>query len=264
MSATDPLTPSLLPECAAVIVGGGSGSRFGGDKLTIPVAGRPLLAWSLRAFEQIPAVTSIVVVAPAGREEAFLEIARDAGITKLTAVITGGSHRHESVSRGLRALPPSVELVAIHDAARPMVTADFITRCLMMAVESGASAAAVPVTDTLHQADQEGCAARTVNRVGLWAMQTPQVFRVAPLKKLLEEDPPGKPTDEVSVVLAAGWRVPFVESLQPNLKVTWPADFAVAEALLKAREEHEAPVARSEHDAPSVRAENKSPVSLQS
>jgi 2-C-methyl-D-erythritol 4-phosphate cytidylyltransferase len=222
-----------LPVSAAVIVGGGSGSRFGGDKLTIPMAGRPLLAWSLKAFQETEAISMIVLVAPAGSEERFQQIATDAGITKFIAVVSGGSQRHESVSCGLTALPPSVELVVIHDAARPLVSPELITQCLEVAGGSGASAAAVPVTDTLHLADREKCAARTVDRTGLWAMQTPQVFRAAPLKELLLSVDAGNPTDEVSVVLAAGWRVPFVENLQPNPKITWPEDFAVAEALLK-------------------------------
>ena len=192
-----------LPVSAAVIVGGGSGSRFGGDKLTIQMAARPLLAWSLKAFQETEAISMIVVVAPAGSEERFQQIAADARITKLIAVVSGGSQRHESVSRGLAALPPSVELVAIHDAARPLVSPELIIRCLEIAGGSGASAAAVPVTDTLHLADRENCAARTVDRTGLWAMQTPQVFRAAPLKELLLSVDAGNPTDEVSVVLAA-------------------------------------------------------------
>ena len=224
-----------LPECAALIVGAGSGNRFGGDKLSIHLAGRPVLAWSLLAFEQTPAVSSIVLVAPVGSEEEFEKIAREAGITKLLAVVAGGSHRHESVGRGLKFLPSSVEFVAIHDAARPLVTSDLVMRCLRAALPTGASAAACPVTDTLHQADQEQCAVRTVDRTGLWAMQTPQVFRSTPLAQLLTDGVDGKPTDEVSLVLAAGWRVPFVESLHSNLKVTWPSDHEMAEALLHAR-----------------------------
>jgi 2-C-methyl-D-erythritol 4-phosphate cytidylyltransferase len=229
------MSETALPTSAAVIVGGGRGSRFGGDKLSIPLAGQPLLAWSLSAFEQTPAIACIVLVAPAGSEEQFCKIAHEAGITKLLAVVTGGAHRHQSVLRGVKSLPPSVDLVAIHDAARPLVRADLIVRCLNAAAETGAAAAALPVTDTLHQADQEGCAARTVDRTGLWAMQTPQVFRAAPFRELLEDTSVGKPTDEVSVALAKGWRVRFVNSLQPNFKVTWPDDFDVAEALLLAQ-----------------------------
>ena len=229
------MSSSILPECAAVLVGGGSGSRFGGDKLAITVADRPVLAWTLLAFEETPSISSIVLVAPAGREEEFRAIASDAGISKLTEVVTGGSHRKESVLNGLRALPSSIELVAIHDAARPLVGPPLITRCLEAAMETGASAAAVPVSDTLHQADQSGYAAKTVDRSGLWAMQTPQVFRAETITKLLGEQTLGKPTDEVSVALAAGWRIPFVENREPNLKITWPADLALAEAVLRSR-----------------------------
>jgi len=223
-------------ECAAVIVGGGTGSRFGGDKLAVLIAGRPVLAWTLRAFEETPSIRSIVVVSPAGREEEFRAIAREAGISKLICVVTGGSHRKESVLNGLRALPESIALVAIHDAARPLVTPHLISRCLETANLAGASSAAVPVSDTLHLADQECCAARTIDRSGLWAMQTPQVFRASSLIKLLDEQSVGKPTDEVSVALAAGWRIPFVENREPNIKITWPSDLAVAEALLRSRQ----------------------------
>lgn len=222
-------------ECAAVIVGGGTGSRFGGDKLAVTIAGRPVLAWTLKAFEETPLISSIVVVAPVGREEEFRNIAREAGISKLIAVVTGGSHRKESVLNGLRALPESSVLVAIHDAARPLVTPHLITGCLETANAAGAASAAVPVSDTLHQADQEGCASKTIDRSGLWAMQTPQVFPAAPLMQLLEEQHLGNPTDEVSVALAAGWRIPFVENREPNIKITWPSDLAVAEALLRSR-----------------------------
>ena len=225
-----------LPECAALIVGGGSGSRFGGDKLLVPLAGRPLFAWTLLAFEQTPAIYSIVVVSPVGREEEYRQIAREAGITKLSAVVAGGTHRHDSVRQGLKALSPSIGLVAIHDAARPLVTPGLVMQCLHAALSTGASAAACPVTDTLHRVDQELCAERTVDRTGLWAMQTPQVFRAAPLAQLLGDMTDGRPTDEVSLVLAAGWRVPFVESLQPNLKVTWPSDHEMAEAVIRFRQ----------------------------
>jgi len=224
-----------LSECAAIVVGAGLGSRFGGDKLAVPIAGLPVLSWSLIAFEQTPSISKIVLVAPLGREEEFREIATAAGISKLTSVVTGGSHRKESVLNGLRTLPSSIGLVAIHDAARPLVTPFLITRCLETAQEAGASSAAVPVSDTLHQADQEGCAAKTIDRCGLWSMQTPQVFRAASITKLLAEQTLGKPTDEVSVALAAGWRIPFVENREPNLKITWPADLAVAEAVLLSR-----------------------------
>jgi len=224
-----------LPVSGAVIVGGGSGSRFGGDKLSVPVAGRPLIAWTLLAFEQTSAISSIVLVIPAGREDEFRRIASEAGITKLKAVLAGGSHRHESVRLGLHALPGVTDLAVIHDAARPLITPALISRCLEVAAKEGASSLAAPVTDTLHETDQTGCASRTIDRSSLHAMQTPQVFRAAAIRDLLDGHS-GKPTDEVSVALAEGWRIPFVENLEPNPKVTWSHDLVVVEALLRARE----------------------------
>lgn len=220
---------------AAVIVGGGSGNRFGGDKLALSVAGRPVLAWTLLAFEKTPGIASIVLVAPSGREEEFSSIAREAGIFKLHAVVSGGASRHESVIRGLRALPDGIDFAAIHDAARPLVEPELITRCLEKASEEGCAAAAAPVTDTLHLADPEGHAVKTVDREGLWAMQTPQVFRAAPLLELLCGLPEANPTDEVSAALAAGWRVPFVPGHAPNPKVTWASDLTMVGALLEKR-----------------------------
>jgi 2-C-methyl-D-erythritol 4-phosphate cytidylyltransferase len=227
------MTRSALPTSAAVIVGGGSGNRFGGDKLTVSLAGKPLIAHTLSAFEGTNAVSAIVLVVPPGREEEFRTIAREEGISKLTSVIPGGEHRHESVRRGLEALPPGVELVAIHDAARPLITPDLITSCLEMSAQEGASALAVPVTDTLLRIDASGCAAGTVDRTTLRAMQTPQVFCAAEIRDLLAAVS-GNPTDEVSVAVAAGKKVSLVEHHKPNLKVTWPHDVVIAEALLRA------------------------------
>jgi 2-C-methyl-D-erythritol 4-phosphate cytidylyltransferase len=228
------MTRSAPPVSAAVIVGGGSGNRFGGDKLTVSLAGKHLIAHTLSAFEETAAVSSIVLVVPPGRVEEFRTIANDEGISKLTSVIPGGEHRHESVRRGLEVLPPEVELVAIHDAARPLITPDLITSCLEMATKEGASALAVPVTDTLQQIDASGCAAGSVDRSTLRAMQTPQVFYAAEIRDLLAAMS-GNPTDEVSVAMAAGKKVSLVEHYEPNLKVTWPQDVVMAEALLRDR-----------------------------
>jgi 2-C-methyl-D-erythritol 4-phosphate cytidylyltransferase len=223
-----------IPTAAAVIVGGGSGSRFGGDKLTGLLAGKPLLAHTLAAFESAPRISAIVLVTPAGREEEFRAIARDARISKLSAVVTGGTHRHESVLNGLKALPAGIDFVAIHDAARPLITPDLIGRTLEAAVREGAAAVAAPVTDTLHRIDASGHAAGTVDRSSLRGMQTPQVFRVQELIALIGSTD-GIPTDEVSVAMAAGKKVFLVEHSEPNLKVTWPQDVVMAEALLLAR-----------------------------
>jgi len=223
-----------IPSAAAVIVGGGSGNRFGGDKLTGLLAGRPLIAHTLAAFEAAPGISAIVLVVPAGREEEFRSIARDEGISKLSAVLTGGTHRHESVLNGLKALPPEIDFAAIHDAARPLITPSLIARSLEAAARQGASAVCAPVTDTLHRVDDFGHAAGTADRSTLRAMQTPQVFLVREIMGLFDSAE-GFPTDEVSVAMAAGRKVVLVEHSEPNLKVTWPQDVVMAEALLLAR-----------------------------
>lgn len=223
-----------IPPAAAVIVGGGSGSRFGGDKLTVVLAGKPLIAHTLAAFDAAPGISSIVLVVPAGREEEFRSIARDEGILRLSDVVSGGMHRHESVLKGLGALPPGIEFAAIHDAARPLITPGLIASSLEAAVREGAAAVSAPVTDTLHLIDDCGHATGTVDRSTLRAMQTPQVFRVRELLDLLDSAG-GIPTDEVSVAMEAGKKVFLVEHSDPNLKVTWPQDVIMADALLRDR-----------------------------
>jgi len=223
-----------IPTAAAVIVGGGSGNRFGGDKLTELIAGRPLIAHTLLAFEASAGISAIVLVVPAGREEEFRSISLKAGISKLTAVVSGGAHRHESVLNGLKALPGGIDFAAIHDAARPLITPDLISRTLEAAAREGAAAVAAPVTDTLHRIDSTGHAAGTIDRSSLRAMQTPQVFGVQEIISIFSSAA-GIPTDEVSVAMASGKKVFLVEHSQPNLKVTWPQDVIMAEALILAR-----------------------------
>jgi len=232
--------PATPPVCAAVIVGAGSSSRFGGDKLTAILAGRPMLAWSLRAFARTAAISEIVLVAPRERVDEFEAIAYAERIAKLKKVVAGADHRHESVLMGIKALGNMVRMVAIHDAARPLVTTSLIDLCIQKANKYGAAAAAVPVIDTLHLADSEGCAIQTVDRDGLWAMQTPQVFSLQLITELITNSIQAgiNPTDEVSVAVSAGLRIPFVNSPFPNPKITWPADIEIAEALMTIRGEH--------------------------
>jgi 2-C-methyl-D-erythritol 4-phosphate cytidylyltransferase len=228
------MTRSALPASAAVLVGGGSGTRFGGEKLTSYLAGKPLVAHTLSAFEAVEHISAIILVVPVGREEEFRAIAQNAGVSKLTAVVAGGLHRHDSVLMGLKLLPVGIDLVAIHDAARPLITPDLITRSLEAADREGASAVAAPVTDTLHRIDGFGFAVGTVDRSSLRAMQTPQVFRAQEIMALFDSAE-GIPTDEVSVAMAAGKKVFLVEHSEPNIKVTWPQDVVMAEAILLAR-----------------------------
>lgn len=217
-----------------VLVAAGSSRRMGFDKILTPLAGEPLIRHALRAFEQSEAVGEIVVVCSPEREgdvRAALAEAR-----KVSAIVTGGGSRQESVAAGLAAIG-GVQFVAVHDAARPLVTPALIARCLEAARMHGAASAAEPVTDTLQRADEEGHCAEIIDREGIWRMQTPQVFRVADLRRAMDAVAASgaSVTDETSALRRLGGKVFLVENSDWNFKVTFPRDVAVAEFILQSR-----------------------------
>ncbi len=210
---------------------------MGLDKLTAPLAGRPVAAWAAAAFAGCAGVGEIVVVTAAGREGEFRVLL--AGLTKVRAVVPGGSARHLSVWEGLRAVDPAAEFVAVHDAARPLVTPGLIARCLARARETGAAAAASPVADTLKRADPAtGLVNGAVDRADLWAMGTPQVFRADLLRRAYESVLAAGETvtDEVSAVERLGAPVALVDTgEEANFKITYPRDLALARLVLAGR-----------------------------
>jgi 2-C-methyl-D-erythritol 4-phosphate cytidylyltransferase len=227
----------------AVIAAAGSGQRLGagGPKALVPLAGRPLVEWSIAACRAAAGVRSIVVACPPGH-------AHELGGDDL-GVVDGGSTRAESVANALEAV--GTELVAIHDAARPLVTSELIegvVGSLVADPEADGAIAAVPVTDTVKRtrftlSPCEGSNAdlvigETLDRGRLWAAQTPQVFRTEALRRALAAYPKDGPaaTDEAMLVEASGGRVLIHPASSQNLKVTTPLDLRVAEALLAERE----------------------------
>jgi 2-C-methyl-D-erythritol 4-phosphate cytidylyltransferase len=212
----------------AVIVGAGSGSRFGGDKVFAELAGRPLLVHTGAAFEASPVVDGIVLVL---REENLARgraLAEEQGWTKLRAVTAGGARRQDSVLAGLRAA--EADWVVVHDAARPLVTPDLIERGLEAARDTGAAIAALPVRDTIKRVEHDQIVA-TVDRSRLWTAQTPQVFRSELLELALQGG--HDVTDDAAAVEALGVPVRVYLGLERNLKVTTAADLALAEAILR-------------------------------
>jgi 2-C-methyl-D-erythritol 4-phosphate cytidylyltransferase len=213
----------------------------------VPLVGRPMVEWSIAAFRACESVSSIVVACPAGRARGFAE--------SDVRVVEGGATRAQSVSNALQ--EAGTELVAIHDAARPLVTPELIEAVVATLVadpEAAGAIAAAPVTDTIKRAGStsgstkgalstsEGPNARlviesTVDRGRLWAAQTPQVFRVAALRAALSGDPESvaAATDEAMLVEAAGGKVLIHPSSPKNLKVTTPLDLELAELLLRER-----------------------------
>ncbi len=223
------------PRCAAVIPAAGSGSRFGAphNKLFSLLAGEPLLTHTLRAVAAAGFDQVVLVTQPEERE-AMLALARAAGCPVTFA--DGGATRQQSVAHGLQQVAPEMELVAVHDGARPLATPALFRTALAAAAEHGAAVVAVPAADTVKEVT-DGVVSRPLDRSRIWLMQTPQAMRVAWLREAI--DHAGATgfdgTDEVSVIEHWGRQVRVVEGSSHNLKVTRPADAELAEALLWAR-----------------------------
>lgn len=220
---------------SAILVAAGSSRRMGFDKLAADLAGETVLVRSLLAFEACPEVAEIRVVTNPEKFDEVTEAARRLGLSKFVEVAAGGAERHLSVHAGLERVGADCDLVAVHDAARPLVTPAAISRCVAVAAAHGAATLAHRVTDTLKRGNTAGEVIDAVSREDLWAMETPQIFSA----NLLREAYAGVlargeiVTDEVSAVTALGRVVKLVENTDPNLKITVPGDLAVAEAILR-------------------------------
>jgi 2-C-methyl-D-erythritol 4-phosphate cytidylyltransferase/2-C-methyl-D-erythritol 2,4-cyclodiphosphate synthase len=193
-----------------------------------------MLAWSLRALEQAETIGPVIVVAGAHTVAAIRRLVDDEGFAKVHAVVAGGQRRQDSVAAGLEALPERIELVVIHDGARPLAEPELFDRCAAAAAESGAAIAATPVSDTLKRVTELTIRA-TVDRAGLWAAQTPQAFRLESLRSAMTAGSRESITDEARLCEIAGLPVMVVPSSAANMKVTRAEDIPVADALLRAR-----------------------------
>ncbi len=229
-----------LPYAAAVIVAGGSGSRFGGDKLMADLGGMPVLARTLLAFERAEAVRAIVVAARADAVEQVQDLGRQFGISKLTAVTAGGVTRSGSCLAGVLAVPPEAELIAIHDGARPLVTEDVITNALWTAYRHTAALPAIPVRDTIKQA-KDGLVTHTPDRSVLFAAQTPQCFQADLIRAALLDAAENAPevTDDCLAVERIGGRIYLAKGSEENIKITTPLDLKIAETILVGRSGYE-------------------------
>jgi 2-C-methyl-D-erythritol 4-phosphate cytidylyltransferase len=217
----------------ALVVAAGRGERLGSDrpKALVPVAGKPMVQWSVDALRAVPAVERIVVALPPDGLEAS-----PAG----TVPVAGGDARSQSVLHALRAAGEG-EPVIVHDAARPLSEPELFERLLdeLEASEVDAVIAAAPVSDTIKEVGEDGrTVRRTLERSRLWAVQTPQVFRRSALERALAEAPRdvlARATDDAWLVERIGGTVQVVEPRGPNIKITTAIDLRVAELLLAER-----------------------------
>ena len=207
----------------AIVVAGGAGARFGGAKQFNVLGGRRVVDWAVLAAAA--ACEGVVLVLPAD------QVGRVALDGQPDVVVAGGPSRSASVRAGLAQVPDDVDVVLVHDAARPLAHPGLFN-AVMGALSDGAdgAVAAVPVADTLKRVGDDGTIIETVDRTGLWAVQTPQGFRLEVLRAAHQGDPDA--TDDAGLVEAAGGRVVVVAGDRRNLKVTDPADLALLEGLV--------------------------------
>ena len=218
----------------AVIVAGGSGTRMGRPKQFLPLAGKTVLEWSLQAFLSVPEVERVIVVT---RPDHVRQHAERLGGPRVKFVESGAT-RMASVRNGFKEVAEDTEVVAVHDGARSLVTADIIRAVLEEAYDSGAAVPAVQVNDTLKKVtNKQMWISDTPARTSFWAAQTPQCYRREVLEEALRRFPEASSaTDESQLVEKAGHKVRIVPSSPENFKITTPADLVMAEALLKLRQ----------------------------
>ena len=206
----------------------------GVDKIMAPLRGRPLVTYSLDAFESSALVARVVLVVPPAGVDAHHGLVREHGYGKVE-IVPGGERRQDSVRNGLDALG-GLEWAIVHDGARPFIDAAMIEAGLQAAKATGAAAPAQPVSDTIKEIDDSGMVVRTLTRDRLRAVQTPQVFSTRLLRRA-HEQVRGDVTDDASMVEMTGGSVRLFPGSGENLKVTTPLDLEIAEAILRRRAE---------------------------
>jgi 2-C-methyl-D-erythritol 4-phosphate cytidylyltransferase len=223
----------------AIIAAGGRGSRLGSSSLKFEheLCGKPLIMYSLDAFQASESIESIVLVVPRQRLGAWsAERLREQGIGKAAATVAGGDTRQRSVSLGLKALPSTGGLVVVHDAARPLVTAGMIDAACDIPRGADGVIIASEVTDTIKIVEG-GFVVSTPERGSLVAVQTPQAFKVAVLLKAHQAAREQRfgGTDDAVLVERIGGKVAVIPGSRDNIKVTYPEDLALAEAIIAER-----------------------------
>jgi 2-C-methyl-D-erythritol 4-phosphate cytidylyltransferase len=222
---------------SAIIVAGGSSQRMGFDKLFVTIADEPVIAHAIRAFERAKSVSEIIVVTREQRHDELQKVASGAGFKKIRAIVPGGERRQDSVRAGLDRIGRGAQYIAVHDAARPLITPEQIERTFERCRVHGAAALAQPVNDTLKRADADLLVVDSVDRHQLYAMQTPQIFE----RKLIEDAYDSVyaenilVTDEVSAIERLGKKIALVLNDDFNFKITYPHDLPVAEFILRKR-----------------------------
>ena len=221
----------------AIIVAAGKSERMGGstDKAFLNLGSKPVVAWSLLAFEKNGDVDSIILVVRKDQLTAAKAVARMFGISKLAKIVPGGARRQDSVQAGLKEVDSDTRIVVVHDGARPCVSQEVISDAIKSARRGVASVTGCRIRDTVKIVEKGITVSSTVDRAKYWTVQTPQAFPYGMLRKAYAAaDAAGKDVfDDAQAVELAGETVKICETEKPNLKITTPEDLQVAAAILK-------------------------------
>ncbi len=226
---------------SAIIAAAGSGTRMntsGTTKQMLTLCGMPVVVRTLKAFEECEHINEIIVVAREDEIAAYDKYKSEYNITKLRAVVKGADTRQESVLNGFEAISDKSEFVAIHDAARCLITPDDISAVLREAYRCGAATAATRATDTVKRANSKNYITETPNRSEMWLAQTPQTFKTEVYRAAayIAKEEGFTATDDNALAEHVGFDVKLVDTGTGNIKITTPIDLAVAEVILKNRE----------------------------
>lgn len=228
-----------FPFCSVVVAAAGSSTRMEGqDKMFAELDGMPVLARTLLALERCALVSELVIVARSEMIPVVGQLCQDFALFKAAKVVAGGDTRTQSVLRGVSECSPRAELIAIHDGARPLISQEELEEVLSKGAETGAAAPAVPVKDTIKEAEK-GLVTGTPDRSRLFAIQTPQVFEASLIKAALTKAEAEKwtITDDCSAVERLGMKVSLTQGTYENIKITTPVDLILGEAILSWREQ---------------------------
>ena len=219
----------------AIILAAGKSERMGGgvDKAFLSLVNKPVVAWSLMAFEKCPDIDRIVLVVRKDQVMASKAVVKMFGISKIDKIVPGGNRRQESVAAGLAACDLDTRYVVIHDGARPMVRPELISEVVAAVKRTPAVTVGRPMIDTVKLCEKGSTVTKTVPREKLWSVQTPQAFQVKDLRAAYKALGTRDVTDDCMAVEENGGAVKIVSSLAPNFKITTVEDLQLVGALLK-------------------------------
>ncbi|OIQ59088.1 2-C-methyl-D-erythritol 4-phosphate cytidylyltransferase [Moorella thermoacetica] len=229
-----------MPFLSMIIAAAGSGRRLGSEvnKVFLLLAGKPMLAYSLAVAAASSLVDEIIIVTRPDDIPLCRQVVAGEGTGKVKAIVAGGAERQDSIANGLKAVARAAEWVAVHDGARPFLTLALLEKIILAARITGAAIPALPVKETIKQGGETGIVAATLDRRGLWSVQTPQVFRREWLVDAYREaaQKGWQATDDAALVERLGYPVKLVPGEERNIKITTPGDLVLAGAILAGEE----------------------------